>query len=552
MKALANISKNKAPRVQAKLEVGKPGDIYEKEADAMADQVMAMPESSMFLQRQCSSCEDDELQMKPISDPPVQMQPMEEEEETIQAKAENPDQADMNNISSRLEHSRNRGSGLPADANQFMSSAFQTDFSGIRIHTDTNAGRLNRDLGARAFTYRDNIYFGKGEFNPSTSGGKRLLAHELTHVLQQTGRTIRRAAMPAEADITNMEDYGESTRQHIRYDTGYEFQPVVSQYFQEGIVMDVREGYNVTYVVRGFSPGEQWVANAIQGLALYSFNLNDGASDSATVNITTVQHLDLSSETNPGDETVHGPNANIRFTTTRFDPTGSGDSRIENVQLLIEKLSDFSATATTETAEERRQRFESTYQITNAVPVRNDPLGDPLEAMSDSQFDIVLAALDHVPGNLLSRVAGIPIHRSLDARGADGEVAEYSQNRQAGSTSWERRITVFGEFFRMNTEQQAFTMIHEIGHALDYRPNEDPGDTGGPSLSAATGRGSFRRAVRDDGGLARGVSTYGATASDYDEYYAEAFAMFRTQPDTLRALRPHVYEYFNTQYPATP
>jgi Mlc titration factor MtfA (ptsG expression regulator) len=183
------------------------------------------------------------------------------------------------------------------------------------------------------------------------------------------------------------------------------------------------------------------------------------------------------------------------------------------------------------------------------VPVRNDPLGDPLEAMSDSQFDQVLEGLNRVPAGLLARVTGIPIHRSLDARGPHNEVAEYKQTRAAGSTTWERRIVVYNDFFRMNADQKAFTMIHEIGHALDFRPNEASGGTGGPSSSAATGTGSFRAAVRLDGGLGKGVSTYAATTTDYDEYYAEAFAMYQSQPATLKALRPNVYEYFKIQYP---
>jgi Mlc titration factor MtfA (ptsG expression regulator) len=181
--------------------------------------------------------------------------------------------------------------------------------------------------------------------------------------------------------------------------------------------------------------------------------------------------------------------------------------------------------------------------------VRNDPLGDPLEAMSDSQFDQVLEGLDHVPAGLLARVTGIPVHRSLDARGTHNEVAEYKQTRAAGSTTWERRIVVYNDFFGMNTDQKAFTMIHEIGHALDFRPNEGSGGRGGASASSATGTGSFRAAVTLDGGLAKGVSTYGATSTDYDEYYAEAFAMYQSQPATLKALRPNVYAYFKTQYP---
>ena len=365
----------------------------------------------------------------------------------------------------------------------------------------------------------------------------------------KSGDMIQRVPMPGESTVTSMGDYAASSRQGIRYEAGFDFSNVLSRYFQRGIVLDTRTGYNVTYVVRGFPSGEEWVANALKALILYNFNLNGSATEAPVLNITTVQHLDMSSQTNPADTTIHGPDAVVRFTSTRFDATGSGDTHTENVQLLVEKLSNFSTVTSTESPADRRQRFANTYRITNAVPVRNDPLGDPLEAMSDSQFDVVLEALDRIPSGILSRVTGIPIHRSLSARGTNNEVAEYNQTRAAGSTTWERKITVFGDFFRENPEQRAFTMIHEIGHALDFRPNEGAGGSGGPLASAATGRGSFRAAVQADGGVAKGVSTYAATTTSFDEYYAEAFAMYRSQPDTLKNLRPNVYQYFSTQYP---
>jgi hypothetical protein len=76
-----------------------------------------------------------------------------------------------------------------------MESAFGADFSGVRLHTDADAVQMNREVNAYAFTHGRDVYFNEGTFNPSSREGKHLLAHELTHTLQQGGNQIRRLAI---------------------------------------------------------------------------------------------------------------------------------------------------------------------------------------------------------------------------------------------------------------------------------------------------------------------------------------------------------------------
>ena len=77
------------------------------------------------------------------------------------------------------------GSPLPSSTRAAMESSFGTNFGGVRVHTGPQATGLAGGLGARAFTTGQNIYFGEGQYNPGTSAGQGLLAHELAHVVQQ-------------------------------------------------------------------------------------------------------------------------------------------------------------------------------------------------------------------------------------------------------------------------------------------------------------------------------------------------------------------------------
>jgi len=164
--------------LQLKLSVGAPDDPLEHEADAMADKVMRMPETS-FIQRKAScSCgdrDDEHVRLKPLAS---QITPF------IQAKGDGATTV-SDSVTSRIKSSMGGGSPMQSDTKSFMESRFGADFSNVKIHTGNEPEQLNRSLNAKAFTVSNNIYFNSGQYQPETDSGKHLLAHELTHVVQQ-------------------------------------------------------------------------------------------------------------------------------------------------------------------------------------------------------------------------------------------------------------------------------------------------------------------------------------------------------------------------------
>jgi hypothetical protein len=150
--------------------------------------------------------EEEELQMKPLAqrqeeEEELQMKPLaqrQEEEEELQTKHQGDDPRPLTQdrggsfeagaqVENRLAARRGAGDALPDSVRAFMEPRFGADFGGVRVHTDSEAAELNRSLSAQAFTHGQDIYMPATRYEPGTDAGKRLLAHELTHVVQQTG-----------------------------------------------------------------------------------------------------------------------------------------------------------------------------------------------------------------------------------------------------------------------------------------------------------------------------------------------------------------------------
>jgi len=165
------------PRVQAKLTISQPGDPYEQDADRTADEVMRTPEPTV--QRKCAACGTGR-------EPCPQC---EAEQGAIYRKPDAPSSLTSSDAAGVVSH---LGPGRPLDpaTRTFMEERFDCDFSHVRLHNHGKADESARRVHARAFTVGRDVVFGPGSYVPGTTEGRRLIAHELTHVIQQSsGRT---------------------------------------------------------------------------------------------------------------------------------------------------------------------------------------------------------------------------------------------------------------------------------------------------------------------------------------------------------------------------
>jgi len=144
----------------------------EHEADAVADKVLRMPEQNL-IQRKCTNCDEEEkVQRKPLAS-------------YIQKMGNYTGMTASDSVSQKINSTKGSGSGLDSSTKSFMESRFGTDFSDVKIHTGDYAVQMSKELNAQAFTVGNDVYFNSGKYNPATDGGKHLLAHELTHTMQQ-------------------------------------------------------------------------------------------------------------------------------------------------------------------------------------------------------------------------------------------------------------------------------------------------------------------------------------------------------------------------------
>ena len=522
--------------VQAKLTVNEPGDIYEQEADAMADRVMRMSSTETVkpvtgligtsLQRKCVHCEEEEKRKKPVM---------------RKAEAGNSGMSVSSLFTSSLNASKGKGSPVPQGTMSFMENAFSTDFSGVKIHTGGQAAEMNKDIKAKAFTFGNDIYFDNGQFDSGSVEGRKLLAHELTHTIQQSGaiqRSIATIPQPVRNRITlwdtviaaatlsstALNDYFRTTA------------PSSSLGFNGTIQIDssvTTTGSVAPYdLATGFKN--------IPGIMM---------TNNMPVNSTITLNMDLSR--------FGGQNGIFRFTYVNTN-TSAAATATPSYEFHIEYVGAVYAAATQATRPSAITVGSNSFVAAGTWP--------------DDRYDELVEVLGRLPASVQTHVNGMrfryqsQIVQTQAQLGEDGEatvgtgIARTSRQIIIWSSVARPTVANYGGFSRT-----AYVVAHEVGHWLDFMPIANAFDSANAAGRAPTATDSLSGYYRmnTSGDFTEGAnrhtafqrlntantSSTGYGATDLKESFAEYFALYVTEPTLLQQIRPAMHRFFSTTFP---
>jgi Domain of unknown function (DUF4157) len=267
---------------QPKLIISQPGDEYEQQADRIAEQVMTshdigasvLAQSSkdqLGMNRKCKSC-----QIRP-----------EEEEGVIYRKPLRTSASETTYVIATEINGIRSGSSSSLDfsTRQFMESRFGYDFRNVRIHTDERASKSAYSVNSLAYTVGNDIVFGEGQYKPDTLEGRRLLAHELVHVIQQAKELspspLQRQPSPGPAPVDqnaqNIIDLAQDRSRPIHERAVAVVQAIITNYYPNEaskisriVYRENERGLHITYEGRGASTtgilgvGRYFVENTTQ------------------------------------------------------------------------------------------------------------------------------------------------------------------------------------------------------------------------------------------------------------------------------------------------
>jgi Domain of unknown function (DUF4157) len=439
------------------------------------------------------------------------------------------------------------------------------ELSKVGLHHDESAQRAAHREGARAFTHGNDIYFNRGEFNPSTTAGRALIGHEMAHVAQQ------QAGQAHGVQRKVLGDAGEADRKKLELPSAPATIPddTLKEYFEK-----LKSGGWGSYraAPKGVSVELQGIKDdyktPMTSIAMY---MNAQVSYPSTVTgVAKPMFAPGTSITLRLALAQHGlADGNFRFAWTGDDKSGT---------IYIE--------ATSAGPKDENVPSESGGKISVG--------GLNFEAegtWSPDQMGYLQKALALIPLEALKTVDGLKF--KIDSgSGSAGEDGKYDESNHT--------VTMYGGAFNVSdtrfgeSPKPVQELAHEIGHAIDIAPlnkawqkyqtsgkssdltsvtsqsgskwEQDKTKTWQMAERIAKTDGDFRTAAVKDGiaktqteitdnsgakqtltHLKGGISDYGNT--NWTELYAESFAVYSTDPSTLKLLRPNIYAYFAAKYP---
>lgn len=473
-----------------------------------------------------------------------------------------------------------RSPGQPLDPaiRDVFEPRFGHDFSRVKVHTGSRAAASARALGARAYTTGEDIVFGPGRYDPGSRSGQSLIAHELAHVVQQ-GRHGR----PALQLKSELEDLPEDERKKVRIEAKGFAMTAFDATFLGNTGHPLPAGISVRF-------GASVPAARHKGLTQVVGSLVNPAVAGGPVILPKNTAFGMA---------IAAAGAIFRF--ARLDRPSLAQAGAANAPetVLVEELGPIPQKPKT-VWEPGGQPAGLPPAIPMVLPEESrlkvrDVLLKRGPGWKEDDWEQVREVMNGLPEPVLKELAGIELRRLPVKVCAAGEVqaGTCDPKRAAETDAIGKTITFFdGAFVKSSTrygvspELQQF-FIHEIGHLADYAPlgaawkGSRSGTRNLPRLRAARSRsgsawvrherkgrdlfqyteiggeataGTFREAAVQDGLslqgdkiVSGGVTPYGDTS--WRELFAESFALYYTDPDLLRAIRPKVYAFLEKTYP---
>jgi hypothetical protein len=267
---------------------------------------------------------------------------------------------------------------------------------------------------------------------------------------------------------------------------------------------------------------EDKVEIGLRNIGASIFGLDDGGGRPKLLDAVHIREFDL--------DGVGGLDGRYRFTCVVRKGTAAAP---QEVDLIIELVGAERPAFKLWKELDGKRRNELTSRFSRLGFVRAEPtLTETVDTWTDDQWGKVLQALEKIPEASLSGIGEVTWARGHGQKGPTGEAGYY----QLSGPPPKRRLTLYDGAFR-DDDSLTETIAHELGHSLSFKPTEGGGGT---ALALST---EFQTAANADSPHA--ITKYGDT--NWHEKYAEAYGMFITEPDTLKALRPKTYDYFVKQ-----